>query len=150
MLLNRVLSFRLTAIKKYRQAHAEANYALDLVSLLVSKYTPRQAEVSMSPYLKQRAPLGSLGIDVIKTPEKTEAAQKEIVDLSRGWKLENFDAAANKLLQSASRLEEEVAAETKYWAGILDIKEKGWKVCRLPRERQTLGVQYGFLEGVFF
>ncbi|OJD12173.1 hypothetical protein AJ78_07185 [Emergomyces pasteurianus Ep9510] len=128
------------------QAHAEANYALDLVSLLVSKYTPRQAEISMSPYLKQRAPLGSLGIDLIKSPEKTEAAQKEIVDLSRGWKLENFDAAATRLLQAASRLEEEVAAETKYWAGVLDIKEKGWKVCRLPRERQTLGVHYGFLE----
>ncbi|OAX84339.1 hypothetical protein ACJ72_01282 [Emergomyces africanus] len=128
------------------QAHAEANYALDLVSLLVSKYTPRQAEISMSPYLKQRAPLGSLGIDVIKSPEKPEAAQKEIVDLSRGWKLANFDAAATKLLQAASRLEEEVAAETKYWAGVLDIKVKGWKVCRLPRERQTLGVHFGFLE----
>ncbi|PGH31893.1 hypothetical protein GX50_05328 [[Emmonsia] crescens] len=144
--LEQLFKSRAEIIDFAAQAHAEANYALDLVSLLVSKYTPRQAEVSMSPYLKQRAPLGSLGIDVIKTPEKTEAAQKEIVDLSRGWKLENFDAAANKLLQSASRLEEEVAAETKYWAGILDIKEKGWKVCRLPRERQTLGVQYGFLE----
>ncbi|PGG97958.1 hypothetical protein GX51_07071 [Blastomyces parvus] len=128
------------------QAHTEANYALDLVSLLLSKYTPRQAEISMSPYLKQKAPLGSLGIDIIKTPEKTETAQKEIADLSRGWKLETFDFAANKLLQAASRLEQEVAAETKYWAGVLSIKEKGWKICRLPRERQTLGVQCGFLE----
>ncbi|KAK2753325.1 RNA polymerase II mediator complex subunit [Onygenales sp. PD_40] len=128
------------------QAHNEANYALDFISLLLSKHTPRQAELSMSPYVKQRAPLGSLGVDIVKTPEQTETAKKEIDDVSRGWKLENFGAAANKLLQSASRLEEEVAAETKYWADVLDIKEKGWKICRLPRERQTLGVQFGFME----
>ncbi|QSS67027.1 RNA polymerase II mediator complex component Srb4 [Histoplasma capsulatum] len=144
--LEQLFKSRAEIIDFATQAHAEANYALDLVSLLVSRYTPRQAEMSMSPYLKQRAPLGSLGIDIIKTPEKTEAVQKEIADLSRGWKMENFDSAANKLLKSASRLEEEVTAETKYWAGVLNIKEKGWKVCRLPRERQTLGVQYGFLE----
>ncbi|EER44922.1 RNA polymerase II mediator complex component SRB4 [Histoplasma capsulatum H143] len=144
--LEQLFKSRAEIVDFVTQAHAEANYALDLVSLLVSRYTPRQAEMSMSPYLKQRAPLGSLGIDIIKTPEQTEAVQKEIADLSRGWKMENFDSAANKLLQSASRLEEEVTAETKYWAGVLNIKEKGWKVCRLPRERQTLGVQYGFLE----
>ncbi|EEH43902.1 uncharacterized protein PADG_00191 [Paracoccidioides brasiliensis Pb18] len=144
--LKHVFKSRAQIVDFAMQAHAEANYALDFVSLLLSKYTPRQAEISMSPYLKQSAPLGSLETDVVKVPEKTAAAQKEIDNLSRGWKLESFDAAASKLLQSATRLEEEVAAETKYWAGILDIKEKGWKVCRLPRERQTLGVQFGFLE----
>ncbi|EQL30571.1 hypothetical protein BDFG_06965 [Blastomyces dermatitidis ATCC 26199] len=144
--LEQLFKSRAEIVDFVAQAHAEANYALDLVSLLISKYTPRQAEISMSPYLKQKAPLGSLGIDIIKTPEKTESAQKEIVDLSRGWKLETFDFAANKLLQAASRLEQEVAAETKYWADVLSIKEKGWKICRIPRERQTLGVQCGFLE----
>jgi hypothetical protein len=101
----------------------------------------------MSSYLKPQVPLGSLGIDVIKTPEHSTSAQQDIETVSRGWKLENFDSAATKLLQSASRLEEEVAAETKYWAEILAVKEKGWKICRLPHERQTLGVQLGFLEG---
>ncbi|KLJ12316.1 hypothetical protein EMPG_12630 [Blastomyces silverae] len=144
--LEQLFKSRAEIVDFVAQAHSEANYALDLVSLLISKYTPRQAEISMSPYLKQKAPLGSLGIDIIKTPEKTETAQKEIVDLSRGWKLETFDFAANKLLQAAFRLEQEVAAETKYWADVLSIKEKGWKICRLPRERQTLGVQCGFLE----
>ncbi|PGG99019.1 hypothetical protein AJ79_08718 [Helicocarpus griseus UAMH5409] len=144
--LEQLFKSRAEIVEFAMQAHAEANYALDFVSLLVSKHTPRQAEISMSPYLKQRAPLGSLGIDIVKIPEKTEAVIKDIDDLSRGWKLENFDAAANKLLQSASRLEETVAAETKYWAEVLDIKDKGWKICRLPRERQTLGVQFGFME----
>lgn len=100
----------------------------------------------MSPYLKQNAPLGSLGTDVIKTPEQSAPAKKDIDVVSRGWKLESFNSAANKLLKSATRLEKEVAAETKYWGEVLAVKEKGWKVCRLPRERQTLGVQFGFIE----
>ncbi|KAK2759999.1 RNA polymerase II mediator complex subunit [Arachnomyces sp. PD_36] len=128
------------------QAHAETTYALDFISLLLSKHTPRQAEISMSPYLKQNAPLGSLGMDVIKTPEQSESAKKDIDVVSRGWKLESFNSAASKLLKSATRLEKEVAAETKYWGEVLAVKEKGWNVCRLPRERQTLGVQFGFIE----
>jgi hypothetical protein len=130
-----------------RRAHAEAIYALNFISLLVSKHNPRQAEMSMSGYLRQQVPIGSLGIDVIKTPEPPAALRQDIEAVSRGWKLESFDSAATKLLQSACRLEDEVAAETRYWAEVLAVKEKGWRVCRLPREKQTLGVQFGFLEG---
>jgi mediator of RNA polymerase II transcription subunit 17 len=128
----------------------EATFALDFISLLLSKHTPRQAELSMSPHLKQMVPGGSLNVDVIKTPQKSESAEKDTQTVARGWKLESFNSAANKLLKAASRLEDEVTAETKYWEEILAVKGKGWTVCRLPRERQALGVQYGFLEGKFF
>ena len=142
------LYFSTLLTQSLRQAHAETTYALDFISLLLSKHTPRQAEISMSPYLKQNAPLGSLGVDVIKTPQQSVSAKRDIDVVSRGWKLESFNSAANKLLKSATRLEKEVAAETKYWAEVLAVKEKGWNVCRLPRERQTLGVQFGFIEGI--
>ncbi|PYH42861.1 mediator of RNA polymerase II transcription subunit 17 [Aspergillus saccharolyticus JOP 1030-1] len=128
------------------QAHMEALFALDFVSLLLSKHTPRQAELSMSAYLKQVAPLGSLNAEIVNPPPKSEAALQDIKTVSRGWRLQNFNAAANKLLKSATRLEAEVASETKYWNEVLAVKDKGWKVCRLPRDRQALGVQYGFLE----
>ncbi|GAD98717.1 mediator of RNA polymerase II transcription subunit 17 [Paecilomyces variotii No. 5] len=128
------------------QSHMEAMFALDFISLLLSKHAPRQAELSMSPHLKQVAPTGSLSTDIIRAPEKSEGAKQDRKTVSRGWKLESFNAAANKLLKSAARLEEEVAAETRYWGEVLTVKDKGWKVCRLPRERQALGVQYGFLE----
>ncbi|PGH06114.1 hypothetical protein AJ80_08220 [Polytolypa hystricis UAMH7299] len=144
--LEQLYKSRMEIIQFAAQAHAEATYALDFVSLLLSKHTPRQAEISMSPILKQKAPLGSLDVDVIKQPEQSESSKKDIDTVSRGWKLENFDCAANKILKSATRLEEEVAAETKYWAEVLSIKEKGWKISRLPRERQTLGVHFGLLE----
>jgi mediator of RNA polymerase II transcription subunit 17 len=125
----------------------EAMFALDFISLLLSKHTPRQAEMSMSAYLKQVAPLGTLNSEVVNPPPKPESAVNDTKTVSRGWRLQNFNAAANKLLDSATRLEAEVASETKYWDEALAVKEKGWKVCRLPRERQALGVQYGFLEG---
>ncbi|KAL2002159.1 hypothetical protein VTN02DRAFT_514 [Thermoascus thermophilus] len=128
------------------QAHMESMFALDFISLLLSKHMPRQAETSISAFLKQTVPMGSLNTDVIKTPQRSESAKKDTKTVSRGWKLESFNAAANKLLKSASRLEEEVAAETKYWGEVLAVKDKGWKVCRVPREKQVLGVQYGFLE----
>ncbi|CRG88640.1 Mediator of RNA polymerase II transcription subunit 17 [Talaromyces islandicus] len=128
------------------QAHMEVQFALDFVSLLLSKYAPRQAEQTISPYLKQNVPTGSLNVDVVRAPQKSESAQRDAQTVARGWKLESYSSAANKLLKAGSRLENEVSAETKYWDQVLSIKEKGWKVCRLPRERQALGVQYGFLE----
>lgn len=129
------------------QAQMEAMFALDFVSLLLSKHVPRQAETSMSAFLKQAVPLGSLNSEVVNPPPKPESTIQDTEAVSRGWRLQNFDAAANKLLKSASRLEAEVASETRYWSEVLAVKDKGWKMCRLPRERQSLGVQYGFLEG---
>ncbi|KAJ5771420.1 uncharacterized protein N7511_003471 [Penicillium nucicola] len=128
------------------QAHMEAMFAVDFISLLLSKETPRQAETSMSPFLKQIAPLGSLNAEVVNPPPKPESTTKDTSAVSRGWRIQNFNGAANKLLQAASRLENEVASETRYWNEVLTVKENGWKVSRLPREKQALGVQYGFLE----
>jgi mediator of RNA polymerase II transcription subunit 17 len=125
----------------------ETLFALDFVSLLLSKQLPRQAETSISPYLKQIAPLGSLNSEVVNPPPKPASAAKDISVVSRGWRIQNFKAAANKLLQAASRLETEVAAETRYWNEVLAVKDKGWGLCRSPRDGRTLAVQYGFLEG---
>lgn len=144
--LDQLYKRRVAIIEFANQAHAEASFALDFISLLLSKHNPRQAEMSMSPYLKQNAPLGSLNAEIINPPPKSDSAIKDTKTVSRGWRLQNFSAAANKLLDSANRLETEVTSESKYWNEVLAVKEKGWKVCRLPRERQALGVQYGFLE----
>ncbi|KAL4799185.1 subunit 17 of mediator complex-domain-containing protein [Aspergillus venezuelensis] len=128
------------------QAHMEASFALDFVSLLLSKHNPRQAEMSMSPFLKTAVHLGTLNAEVVNPPPKPESTVKDINSVARGWRLQNFNSAANKLLSASSRLDAEVDFETKYWNEVLAVKEKGWKVCRLPREGSALGVQYGFLE----
>lgn len=138
----------MAANSKYRrQSHMETMFALDFISLVLSKHAPRQAETSMSAFLKQVAPLGSLNSEVIHPPPTPESATKDVSAVSRGWRVQNFHAASNKLLNAASRLEGEIASETRYWSEVLAVKDKGWKICRLPRERQALGVQYGFLEG---
>ena len=125
----------------------EALYALDFVSLLLSKDTPRQAEISMSPHLKQSVPVSSLGLDITRLPQPSETEKRDAQLVSQGWKLEGLASAADSLLRSASRLEHEIEQETTYWGQILSVKQQGWSICRLPRERHTLGVRYGFVEG---
>ncbi|KAF3402006.1 Mediator of RNA polymerase II transcription subunit 17 [Penicillium rolfsii] len=128
------------------KSHQETMLALDFISLLLSKHAPRQAETSMSPLLKQLAPLGTLDSSLVHPPTKPESAIKEIATVSRGWRIQNFEAASSKLLSAATRLNSEIESETRYWSKVLAIKDKGWKVCRHPRERQALAVQYGFIE----
>lgn len=124
----------------------ETMFALDLVSLLLSKHAPRQAETSMSSFIKQVAPVGSLNSEIVNPPSKPESATKDISTVSRGWRIKNFNSAANKLLKAGTRLEGEVALESRYWDEVLAVKGKGWRVCRPPRKNSTLSVQYGFLE----
>ena len=65
---------------------------------------------------------------------------------SIGWRMQSLNNTADSLLKSAARLEEEMARETTYWDQMLAVKEKGWSLSRLPREKHTLGVRYGFAE----
>ena len=67
--------------------------------------------------------------------------------VTMGWKMESLNGAADSILKSASRLEEEIGKEMRYWEQVLKIKEKGWSLHRLPKEKHTLGVRYGFAEG---
>lgn len=60
--------------------------------------------------------------------------------------MQSLSSAADSLLQAATRLEDEVGRETTYWDQVLSVKEEGWSLCRLPREKHTLGVRYGFAE----
>lgn len=60
--------------------------------------------------------------------------------------MQSLNGAADSLLKSAARLEEEMERETTYWDQVLAVKEKGWSLSRLPREKHTLGVRYGFAE----
>jgi mediator of RNA polymerase II transcription subunit 17 len=85
----------------------------------------------------------------VQVPPKTEVQKHADSMVAIGWKLQSLDSAADALLKSATRLEREMERETNYWEKILAVKEQGWSVCRLPREKHTLGVKYGFSEGAF-
>ena len=125
----------------------ESAYALDFVSLLLSKHAPKQAEVTISPFLKKNVPMGTLGVERIQLPQVIDTKRLDDKLVSTGWKLQSLGATVDSLLRSATRLTKEMDEESRYWEQVLAIKEKGWSICRLPREKHTLGVRYGFSEG---
>ncbi|KAG9237639.1 subunit 17 of mediator complex-domain-containing protein [Amylocarpus encephaloides] len=127
-------------------AYHSASVTLDFISLLLSKDTPVQATLSMSPALKEIVPLGTLGVDRLQAPRIDKAQKDDNKRIAKGWKIQNINKTVDTILDSATRLEKEIESETKYWGEVLAISEKGWAVCRIPSEKQTLGVRFGFPE----
>lgn len=121
--------------------------ALDFVSLLLSKDAPVQASASMSPALREAAGMGTLGADKTQASRVTEQQKQENKKIAKGWKASNLNKTVDAILASATRLEKEIDAETKYWEQVLAVSESGWAVCRMPQEKHTLGVRFGFAEG---
>jgi mediator of RNA polymerase II transcription subunit 17 len=128
------------------QAFNDSAHTLDFVSLLLSKYVPKQAEMTISPYLKQHVPMGSIGSERLQAQEQGEAQKHQDELVATGWKIQALSSSADSLLRSATDLEKEMGKEAKYWEEVLAVKEKGWSICRLPREKHSLAVRYGFLE----
>ncbi|KAG8530158.1 uncharacterized protein KY384_005641 [Bacidia gigantensis] len=133
-------------LKQVNQAHQETAMALDFISLLLSQRTPGPAGLTLSPYLKQNLPLGSLGAEKVQAQDMIDAEKEQGDMLALGVRMESLNDSANSILKSATRLEREVEKETKYWEEVLKAKENGWSLLRLPREKHTLGVRYGFAE----
>lgn len=122
-------------------------FALDFVSLLISKDQPNQASLSISPFLREHVGMGTLGADKVQTSKVTEAQREDNKRIAKGWKIQNLNKTADSILASATRLEKEIELETAYWKQVLTISENGWAICRLPTEKHTLGVRFGFSEG---
>lgn len=91
--------------------------------------------------------MGSLGAEIVQPPQKPQSEKSHDDLVTSGWKLQSLSSAADALLASATRLEREIKRETIYWGQVLGVKEQAWSLHRLPRERHTLGVRYGFSEG---
>ena len=100
----------------------------------------------MSPYLKEHVPSASVGAETLQVPPMSDTESQSQEMISMGWRMQSLTTAADSLLTSATRLQKEIGKETTYWDQVLSIKEGGWSVCQLPREKHTLGVRYGFLE----
>ena len=91
--------------------------------------------------------MGVLGADFVQESQKTDTEKHNESLVAVGLKLQSLNSSADFLLQSAARLEQEVELETRYWEQVLAVKDHGWSLCRLPNEKHTLGVKYGFEEG---
>ncbi|KAL8679419.1 MAG: hypothetical protein Q9186_004296 [Xanthomendoza sp. 1 TL-2023] len=142
----RLFKARQEIIKQVGEAYNTSAQALDLVSLLLSSHNPKAAEATVSPYIKQIIPLGSLGAEIMEANPQPSTETDDLVGL--GWRMDSLSRGADSLLTSAKRLEQEMERENTYWEQVLAVKAAGWPICRIPGERQTLGVRFGFAEGI--
>lgn len=131
------------------QANNEVLTLLDFVSLLISKDAPQLGQSSMSPALKSMAPSGSLGFDKNESSKMTDADEESNKAAAFGFNIKSLNSAADKILSSATRLEEEIRKETNYWEHALSVSEAGWTLCRIPGQEHTVGVRFGFSEGEY-
>lgn len=87
----------------------------------------------------------------------TDAQKRDNKLVALGWKIMSIDRSVNSILDAATRLEQEMAAEAKYWEDILSIKKKNWTVSYATQTSQnerletkksdgTLVVRFGFSE----
>lgn len=131
-----------------RQAHQAAMWSRDFLSLLMTKTNPSQAQTTLSQGIREAIPIGTLGMDKINARDTrlTIARRDDNKVVGKGWKIQALDRSVDSILAAATRLETEIDRETKYWEEILAVDEKGWKTCKLPQERHTLGVRFGFFE----
>ena len=120
--------------------------AVDFISLLLSKELPTQAGATVSPGLRDLVGLGTLGADRLAASNLDEAALRDNKLVATGCKFADIDRTVESVLTSASRLHKEISIETKYWAEVLAVSQKGWSVTCVPNEPETLGVRYGFSE----
>ncbi|KAJ8069461.1 hypothetical protein OCU04_003115 [Sclerotinia nivalis] len=144
--MKELLTARDEILGQIEHAHNAAMISLDFISLLLSKDAPVQASLSISPSLRELAGMGTLGADKTIDSRVTEEQKKENKKIAKGWKASNLSKTVDAILASATRLEKEIDAETKYWEQVLAVSESGWAVCRLPQEKHTLGVRFGFAE----
>ncbi|RKF66781.1 Mediator of RNA polymerase II transcription subunit 17 [Golovinomyces cichoracearum] len=136
----------LELLGQIESAHQAAMFALDFVSLSLTKDLPAQATSTVSPELQKLVGISTLGIDKLNTSRITESQQLEEKKVVMGLQAQSLSKTVDSIFASVKGLEEEIELETKYWERILDISNKGWAICRLPSEKQTLGVRIGFSE----
>jgi mediator of RNA polymerase II transcription subunit 17 len=126
-------------------ARNETLTALDFISALLSKQVTA-AQASMSPVLKEVVPVGSLECRIVKHIPASATETRRVDMTRRGWKMDSFASAAEKISAAGARLQEEAECESRYWEQISNLKAEGWAVSRLPRDSRTVGVHFGFAE----
>lgn len=120
---------------------------LDSLSLLLSKQSPTQASLTLSQQLRDMVGIGTLGADKLDEPTINPSKAKDEEEVALGWTLMQINQARDAAEEAGKLLQREVEAENRYWEDVVAVKTSGWAICRVPNERHTLGVKFGFSEG---
>ncbi|KAL7900789.1 subunit 17 of mediator complex domain-containing protein [Trichoderma sp. SZMC 28014] len=137
---------RMEVLKNIDIAGNAALLTLDSMSLLLSKQNPTQAGLTLSQQLRDMVGIGTLGADKLNDSNATPAKTKDKEAVAMGWTLLEINKTRDSAEEAASFLEKEINSESKYWQDIVGVKKAGWSISRVPQERHTLGVRFGFSE----
>lgn len=120
----------------------EALSVLDAISLTASGHSAT-AQATMSPALKQMVPIGAFRPKLTEPAELTTRAKKRLNDLSLVSKSQNFQTASEKFAGAFQRLQTQAQNQSKYWEEIASLRNAGWQVSRLPRDKKAIVVHIG-------
>ncbi|KND89796.1 Mediator of RNA polymerase II transcription subunit 17 [Tolypocladium ophioglossoides CBS 100239] len=137
---------RMEVLKNIDIAGNTAMLILDSLSLLLSKQNPTQAGLTLSQQLREMVGIGTLGADRLDEANTDEAKTKDQKEVALGWTLMEINRTRDAAEEAGSLLEREVEIESRYWEDVMAVKKAGWSLCRVPQERHTLGVRFGFSE----
>ncbi|KAL7948398.1 subunit 17 of mediator complex domain-containing protein [Trichoderma barbatum] len=137
---------RMEVLKNIDIAGNIALLTLDSMSLLLSKQNPTQAGLTLSQQLRDMVGIGTLGADRLNDSNSTPAKTKDQEAVAMGWTIMEINKTRDSAEEAAAFLEREITAESKYWEDIISVRKAGWSVCKVPQERHTLGVRFGFSE----
>ena len=120
---------------------------LDSLSLLISKQNPTQAGLTLSSQLREMVGIGTMGSDKLDDTNVTSEKSKEQEEVAVGWTLMEINRTRDSAGEATKFLQTEMESEGKYWEDVLAVKKAGWSICKVPQERHTMGVRFGFSEG---
>ncbi|KHO00215.1 RNA polymerase II mediator complex component SRB4 [Metarhizium album ARSEF 1941] len=137
---------RMEVLRNIEIAGNTAMLTLDSLSLLLSKQSPTQAGLTLSQQLREMVGIGTLGADKLDEPILNPDKERDEEEVATGWTLMQINQARDAADEAGRFLQREVEAESKYWEDVMAVKKAGWSICRVPHERHTLGVKFGFSE----
>lgn len=92
--------------------------------------------------------IGTIGADKLDNSPITSAKAQEQENIALGFTLMQTNKVRDAAEAASSVLQKQVTAEGKYWEDIIAVQKSGWSITRVPLERHTLGVRFGFSEGM--
>lgn len=96
--------------------------------------------------------IGTMGADRLddSSSNANPAKAKDQEDIAVGWTLMEINKTRDAAEAASKFLQKEMKAEGKYWKEIMAVQKSGWSISRVPREGHTLGVRFGFSEGMYY
>ncbi|XBW35250.1 hypothetical protein QEN19_000814 [Hanseniaspora menglaensis] len=100
----------------------ESSLLLEMISLLISGVKPKQGILSMSPFLKQHLPMGTLNSDTIPMKQLSNNGAVESYLIKMAWKLQSLTDIQDYYHKNYEKLKKQISIENKYWSLISDVQ----------------------------